>query len=710
MMDYRRPSKPGKDKANYDSPIYASWAPPVPSNGNLGETPNMWWDEERIEATVNRQFVCSKLRPDEIIRLDEPLGFGDGLTDDTYFEWIETKAKRIFLILVDLGVPDQIFGVVDDSWDDDDLPVQLDQVERLQLTYDKDEKLERKFFYRQFVYLLRHIQKGEHLTYDEEEVVPLELAERKAVGQVAGLTQSNVDKVHLPGRPDDVFVRRRVPLGTDPGRMPHEEFLSGVQAMRAVEHNHLMSIWASYIQHDSGYLLLTPANDGNLKKCLEVVPQSIKILAKLDKRLLLLNWIHCLSDAVAFLHSHGQSHGNIKPSTVLLDQDNHIFLGDSGVFSSNDLIGDKRGFDKESYDYSAPEYAQRVSTAAPVLASVSGSISRTGGGRRPTLTSSSSIFTSIFSNDSTSISPSSSVSSSPPHGSPPRGSPPKRSSITRYDPQKADVFSLGAIILEILTFFMKKTSKNFSSHRSSKNKTPGRGGALPDSSFHKNLIQVENWTASLARDASKKDDPFFSGVQRILILTEKMLATTPAERPTALYVKERINTILQDICGMGHQGTTADGKTIPSRGRIHCDSCQVESLDFQFGFEDLRIASQQQAASACASVNPSLSESRVVGVNGGIVNGIERNLAPAARTYSFASAFSSNGGSLSKYKTQETDRLSTITKSSKSSEGKSKSGSASVGGSSGYGNTKVKPKAKAWQAPVYAGRFFLPHA
>ena len=374
-MDYRRTSliQDRNQPPNSNSPIYSSFAGangPRNTNGILADSITMWWNEERIEATVTRQFVLSKLRPDEVERLDQPLGFGDGLTDDTYWEWIESKAKRIFLILVDLDVSDQIFGVIDDSWDDDDLPVPLDQIERLQLTYNKDEKLEKKFFYRQFNYLLRNIQKGEHVYYDDEEVVPLELAEKRLVGAVTGFSYSSIDKVHLPGRPDDVFVRRRILLGTTAGRMPQEEFLSGIEAMKAIDHDHLTCLWASYIHQGNGYLLLTPANDSTLKAFLTVTPQSVKILAKQDRRILLLNWIHCLADALAFLHRQGLSHQNIKPSNIMLDVDNHIFLGDTGIFPSTTTSGEKRGFDKESYDYSAPEQAPRP-PSMPVLLPVS---------------------------------------------------------------------------------------------------------------------------------------------------------------------------------------------------------------------------------------------------------------------------------------------------------------------------------------------------
>jgi len=49
----------------------------------------------------------------------------------------EQELSEITTILgyIQTGVPDQIFGVIDDSWDDDDLPVPLDMVQRLALSY-----------------------------------------------------------------------------------------------------------------------------------------------------------------------------------------------------------------------------------------------------------------------------------------------------------------------------------------------------------------------------------------------------------------------------------------------------------------------------------------------------------------------------------------------------------------------------------------------
>jgi len=48
----------------------------------------IWWTDERIEKKVTREYVTSKLRLCERDILDQPSFFGDGLTDNTYLDWI----------------------------------------------------------------------------------------------------------------------------------------------------------------------------------------------------------------------------------------------------------------------------------------------------------------------------------------------------------------------------------------------------------------------------------------------------------------------------------------------------------------------------------------------------------------------------------------------------------------------------------------------
>lgn len=526
----------------------------------------MWWDSDLIEATVTRQFVCSHLLPEEIERLDQPLGFGDGLTDGTYWEWIDEKAKRLFLILVDLGVPDQIFGVIDDSWDDEDLPIALDQVECLALTPAKDERFERKFYYRQFQYLLKPLQKGEHVDYEDFEVVPLDVIDRKQ-----GLAVNHsTDKVVLPNHPGVSLCRRRIPLGSGHGCVSYEDFLYETNSIRNIQNEHLVSYFASYVHQGYGYVLFTPASDFGLKSFLATTPTGFKSLEKKARRELVLNWIHCLVDTICFLHNRGLSHGNIKPSTVLFTNENHIFFSDFSRLNAELLASssDRTSFDKESYDYAAPEQWFRP-TSVGQARPVSGQISPVH--RRPTLTSL------CASPNNTTFSISRSNSDAGANNSPAAM---MHAPTPHLNPQAADMFSLGCVVLELLTFLMKKPSRAFATHRAAKHKTPGRGGAVLDSSFHKNLGQVESWMTSLAREAAKKgkDEPLLRGVAPMLHVVERMLALHPGERPAAHDVQTRMYEILHDVCGVAEP------------------HCVHRYGGWDFGIGNLRLRGKREAA------------------------------------------------------------------------------------------------------------------
>ncbi|KFY46194.1 hypothetical protein V494_00567 [Pseudogymnoascus sp. VKM F-4513 (FW-928)] len=497
----------------------------------------MWWDDERVETTVDRAYVESHLRPDETLRLDQQLGFGDGLTDDTYFEWIVTKAKRIFLVLVDIGVPDQIFAAVDDSWDDDDLPLQLDQVARLQLRRTKDERLDRKFFERQFTYLMRHLKPEENLVYEDVEIVPLQPLDRRHVGTQAKPANSDVDKVCIPGRPDDAFIRRKISLGDGPGQVTEADFLSGIERMKARRNQHVVSLWASYIQKSTGYLLLTPIHEWTLTSVLTTLPPSMKILAKRDRRILVLDWMHCLADAVASLHTIGLSHGQIKPSNIFIDMDNKIFLGDVDVFG----LDPAKEFDHENYDYGAPELSSPINTESDEPQRL---INRM---RRKSSAASPEPFSKRPLPPSPPASPSRANIISSTLYLPAPASPPSPSG----DPIKGDIYSLGCIYLELITLLMKRSTRTFSRHRASKaGQPPSRKAPPADSSFHHNPAEVESWASNLTKDARKKEDRLFRGITHLLSLTLRMLSPHPMDRPSARFCEERVYEILTNNSGV----------------------------------------------------------------------------------------------------------------------------------------------------------------
>ncbi|KAI0466368.1 kinase-like domain-containing protein [Xylaria cf. heliscus] len=483
----------------------------------------MWWDTSLIEATVTRQFVCSHLIPEEIERLDQPLGFGDGLTDGTYWEWIENKAKRIFLILADLNIPDQIFGIIDDSWDDNDLPIALDQVARLALTPGRDDRIAKKFHSRQFHYLVHYIDKGKHVVYQDDDLVPV------VVDRRPGLAANNtIDRVGLPNRPGETFSRRRFSIGTNPGMMSMESFLSEINSTKNLQSDHMASYYGSYVYQGFAYVIFTHTSDFNLKSLLSTTPGPLKSLAKQDRRRMVMNWIHCLTDTLCYIHRKGRSHGNIRPSTVLFCSNNYVFYANMSRLcgEASASASEKSVFDRESYDYAAPEQWYRPSTNAHRRTLM---VQRSSA----STSSESTTFSISRGGSDTSSSSASSVLHTP--------NPP-------LEPQAADVFSLGCVILELISFQMKRTAKAFASHRAAKHKLAGRGGAVLDSSFHRNPGQVESWMTGLAKDAAKKDDVVFRGIAPMLHVVARMLSALPHERPTAQEVEQAMYQILTERC------------------------------------------------------------------------------------------------------------------------------------------------------------------
>ncbi|KAI6756553.1 hypothetical protein HG530_011151 [Fusarium avenaceum] len=501
-----------------------------------------WWIDSRIEATVTRSYVAKQLLPDEVERLDRPVAFGgEDLTERTYWESIRNDAPRLFLILADLGVPDQIFGVVDDGWDDAELPIALEDVDRLLLTATRDEKVEKKFYQRQFHFLLKPLQRGSHVAYKDNEVVPLDVAEKPSLP--THKSHGN-DKVRLPNVQGEIFSRRRYVLGNGPGAIPVQEFLDAVQGIKGLQNEHMISYWASYTQHGYGYVLFTPSSDFTLKSFLATTPSQFRNLAKARRRELVMNWILCLVDTLCDFHGKNQSHGYIKPSTIFFTSQNHVFFSDSTRLTPDNVIlhTDKSSFDRERYDYAAPELW-----------------SRPAGATSPT---------SRFPSDDGHFGM---MQTYDPSGSP-------QTMFIAANPQlsgqQADIFSVGCIILELLSYLVKRTSSKFATFRSAKHKTGGRGGAVLDTSFHKNLGQVEAWMSGLAKDASRKASStkdganMLKGVTPILHVVTDMLATNPYGRPAAIEVQQRIYQILTEVCDI----------TEP-----HCVHQYAQDLEASFG-------------------------------------------------------------------------------------------------------------------------------
>jgi serine/threonine protein kinase len=512
----------------------------------------IWWTEERINDKVNHEFVTSRLQPQQRQRLTQPVGFGD-LSDDTYIEWILEKARRLFLILVEIGEADSIFAVVDKSWDDDDLPLEMDDIEQLSLSNRRDNHANARFYHTQFTFLLRELREGIHIDYAPNEEIPVE----NVMSLPVAVNLQAWSRMHLPKRPKEIYVRRRFPLGD--AEIPdafEQDFIMDVESARMVEHDHLAPVWASYTAKGAGYIVTNFVGQHTLRTFIDHrSPTQYQKLPKPDRRWLVLNWLHCLSDAIATLHQNGFCHSAIRPSNILIDEQNAIAFSDIGSLET--FQKDKKPDAMDAYIYSAPEahitggpFDPNEPAPSPIVPNTrhASTMSKSSSGSSSSNNSQRQKLTKTPTTDFSGFNFGFKKSKSKPV-------PKKRSRVN--ETEKADIFSLGCVFLEIITFMLKKKPHDFVKHRTSKQRTnTGGKNSRTDSSYHVNLDKVETWMNTLEKASFEHDDDAFRAIPPVLNIIRGMLSKAPMLRPAARDVRDKIfdvlfeNTSIPDIhCG-----------------------------------------------------------------------------------------------------------------------------------------------------------------
>ncbi|KAI9371873.1 hypothetical protein BJX61DRAFT_509985 [Aspergillus egyptiacus] len=578
---------------------------------------SVWWPEDRIKATISSECVFKHLPSSAQPRLVACLAWGEGLTNETYLDWILTKAGRLFLILVDIGIPERIFHLIDESYDDNDLPVAAHSVDRLQLSAVPNPELDSKFFLAQWRFIVRGIEEGSHVKYTENEGVPVE-----ALQTGTALAKEGVERVIVAGAVCKVYLRTQVTIGGAPHFFEEDEVLEEIRSMRRLAHDHVYSIYASYFVDNTVCILFSGVCERNLMSFLTDTPQSFKKLPKERRREILVNWPHCLAHGLTWLHAHGQVHGIVRPSNILIDADFRIFIGQYEALDT--LLPPVKVDDVESYQYGPPErWVRAIGVQNSGLAGATfPSGGRTGRKAREhpgrlnlgrlkglnisdseplspppeSITSHGTVIRVGPPDSSSRVSMLSSSSSGSSIGSSPRkrglsikspilyspsitssnssGSSEERSSMLlnaiglstahpsggalvqvwqsrQTDPEASDVFSLGAVFLDIFTYMCKRKISAFASHRGAKNRTAGRGGGVADCSFHldRNIGQVSSWITLLDSDAKKRKDPVFQAIRPMLAMSRHMVSRDPGNRPTAFQVEQLLAAAIKETEG-----------------------------------------------------------------------------------------------------------------------------------------------------------------
>ncbi|KAF2652381.1 kinase-like protein [Lophiostoma macrostomum CBS 122681] len=498
----------------------------------------VWWTEERINQKVTTDFITTRLRPNERQWLERPVGFGD-LTDDTYIDWILERARRLFLVLAEVGEAEKIFTVVENSWDDDDLPLQMEDIEKLSLSNKRNDQVNARFYQTQFIFLLRELEEGVHIDYGSNEVLPLEYV----MGLPPAVCLQHWSRVHRPKRPNEVYVRRKFPLGTVESPSEYmNDFIMDVESTKMIEHEHIAPMWASYTAKGQGYTLSNFVGQHTLRTFIDHRnPTQYQRLPKPERRYLLLGWLHCLTDAVATLHQNGFCHSAIRPSNILIDEHNTIAFSDIGSLET--FQKDKRPDPMDAYVYSAPEAHV---PSRPGEEDATAAVPVTGAMRKPSITSKNSAGSSNSNGSQRQR-----LTKTPTNDFAGfnfgfrRNKPTPKPRPRVLETEKADVFSLGCVFLEILTFMLKRKAHDFIKHRSSKQKISlGGKNSRTDSSFHANLEKIDTWIKTIEDASFEQDDDAFRAVPHVMNLIRGMLSRAPGIRPSAIEVRDRLMDVL----------------------------------------------------------------------------------------------------------------------------------------------------------------------
>lgn len=625
------------------------------------------WTDERIEATVTSHFVYSCLGEAAELTISD----GVSPVQQTYAQRIVTKSKRLFLTLIDIGLPLQICRLIDEYYDDDYLPFAEDEVASLRLSQLGNTDLDQLFYRHQFKYLVRVLCEGEHIRYAEVEHVPVHVIDQKASLDSRDAT----DKVRLPSPVNQVYVRRHFDLRDQQAEL---DLLAEIAGAKSLSHEHVLSVYGSYTQGHKMFVLLSPTSKWNLKAFLHDLPKSFEALAKPRRRSLLLAWPHCLSNALAWLHANGAHHGAVRPSRIFIDEQYEISLGH---FEGDWLLASttQKG-DLESYQYAAPEFWNRALVVQSQSSSNAGfnSGGRSATGRLPlharsdeenrtndegatgTVRTASSSGGSIYafvpafkgnssrlklkianrlSNDLSSTTRSDSRRNERRNSQSQNATRPSRSLSHRFyalsvhssnssegnkkvesrgprlmhsmptnmkttviqswkskaqDLAAADLFSLAAISLDILTVLCSRSVSSFAKHRSTKNRQAGRGGGLADASFHANLPQVATWAEILLKDAEKKmkkkdGGQIFGTMEPILQSIIRCFDKDPNKRTRAEVLSSELRQHLSSIPGLQLSHCTV---RVPERNKtskvktVQTTDERSQSLDKEYAFPE----------------------------------------------------------------------------------------------------------------------------
>ena len=163
-----------------------------------------------------------------------------------------------------------------------------------------------------------------HYTYPRGTLVPFQTLRNLGRGSMA-----HVEEVYIP--PYRSFVRKTflLTMSSDLRLRCRDIIHREIQVMSRLTHMHIVKVIGSYdLEPITSTILMSPVGDNDLKMFFDELSEIPPGTREWDnRRSWLWKWVGCLTSAIAYIHSQGICHKDIKPSNIVHKGDN-VYLTD----------------------------------------------------------------------------------------------------------------------------------------------------------------------------------------------------------------------------------------------------------------------------------------------------------------------------------------------------------------------------------------------
>ncbi|KAF2109192.1 kinase-like domain-containing protein, partial [Lophiotrema nucula] len=179
--------------------------------------------------------------------------------------------------------------------------------------------------------------------------LPIKVLENVGTGAYAV-----VESVELGAR---LYARKSIALPRYNQNRVRQTIQNEISVIRALEHPHIVQIHCTYEEKSRFAIILQPLASCDLEAFLEQHEQPA--VAGIGHHKLIWKWFGCLANTLAFIHSQGVKHRDIKTRNILIKDfevvfadfgSSHAFLDEGTSVTDGPAFGHTRM-------YSAPEVA-----------------------------------------------------------------------------------------------------------------------------------------------------------------------------------------------------------------------------------------------------------------------------------------------------------------------------------------------------------------